>query len=140
MQSSRSPVSFFSKRVCQVVSHYITPILNGDAAYPPVLLARKAKSIMKGLDAEKGPVIIVRTVFESEDRQCVPYSQLRSHSTVDTSLQLEEYIQECPDTSILHIRTGIDCTASRTLHGLHLRSAVLCVLSFTCVRSNLTDL
>ena len=27
---------------------------------------------MKGLDPEKGPLIIVRTVFESEDRQCVP--------------------------------------------------------------------
>ena len=80
MQSSKLPVSFFLKRVCQSVSHCITPTINRGTAYPPVLLARKAKSIMKGLDAEKGPIIIVRTVYESEDRQYVPNSELRSHS------------------------------------------------------------
>jgi hypothetical protein len=53
-------------------------VFNCKIAYPPVLLARKAKAIMKGLDPEKGPAVVVRTVFESEDRQCVPYSRLVS--------------------------------------------------------------
>ena len=39
------------------------------AAYPPILLERKAARIRKGMDPEKGQFREVRTVFDGADRQ-----------------------------------------------------------------------
>ena len=60
---------FLQESECPCSLNMLLIGLIGIAAFAPTLLARKADKIRKNMDAEKGNVRPVRTIYDTDERQ-----------------------------------------------------------------------